>query len=267
MSSGSIGFGLLFSATMNAASAATPTMPASATIAEHPAWTLDQGIGGPGKAQRRERGTATVEPSSDVGVERLRHVPVAATMTKTPSGRLIRKIARQDTASTRYPPKSGPMAAATPPRPGPRADGTRPIARPEARLDHRQAPGSQQRAAHALDQPSGDQEAGAGRHGAEQRGHGEEHHADDEYPASPVPVAERAPEQDHRGERQQVAVEDPLQRRRGGMEVTADVRQRDVDHRAVQERHAGAEHGDRQNPSPRLALVGHPLFGHGYRLS
>ena len=233
----------------------------------HPAWTLDQGIGGPGKAQRRERGTATVEPSSDVGVERLRHVPGRGhahedaqrevDQEDRPPGHGVDEVSAQERADGRR--------HAT--EPGPRADGPRPISRPEARLDHRQASGSQQRAAHPLDQPSGDQEAGAGRHGAEERGHGEEHHADDEYPASPVPVPERAPEQDHRGERQQVAVEDPLQRRRGGMEVTADVRQRDVDHRAVQERHPGAEHGDRQNPSPRLALVGHPLFGHVYRLS
>ena len=67
------------------------------------------------------------------------------------------------------------------------------------------------------------------------------------------------------GERQQVAVEDPLQRRRGGMEITADVRQRDVDHRAVQERHPGA---DTEIASiDRPPSVGHPLFGHGYRLS
>ncbi len=39
----------------------------------------------------------------------------AAQKTKAPSGRLIRKIARQSTASISQPPISGPIAAATPP--------------------------------------------------------------------------------------------------------------------------------------------------------
>ncbi len=42
---------------------------------------------------------------------------VAARKTKTPIGRLIRKIARQEIAAISQPPSSGPNAVATPPSP------------------------------------------------------------------------------------------------------------------------------------------------------
>ena len=79
--------------------------------------------------------------------------------------------------------------------------------------------------------------------------------------AAPVAVAERSAEQDQRGERQQVAVEDPLQRAGRRAEVAADVGQRHVDDGAVEEGHARAQHGDGEHPAARAALVGDSVRG------
>ena len=68
--------------------------------------------------------------------------------------------------------------------------------------------------------------------------------------AASVAVAERATEQDQGGERQQVAVENPLERARRGTEVAADVRQGDVDDCAVEKGQARAQDGDDQDPAP-----------------
>ena len=158
-----------------------------------------------------------------------------------PIGRLIRKIARQEIAPISQPPSSGPSAVGDAAEARPGADRPGPVAGPEAGLDDRQAAGGQQRAADPLQQPRADQQLDARRDRAEQRGDGEEADAEDEDAPPPVAVAERAAEQDQRGEGQQVAVEDPLQGAGAGVEVAADVRQRDVDHGAVEERHPRAE--------------------------
>ena len=78
----------------------------------------------------------------------------------------------------------------------------------------------------------------------------------DEDAAAPVAVAERPAEQDQRGERQQVAVEDPLQGAGRCVEVAADVGQRDVDHGAVEEGHPRAQDGDGEHPATGGAVEG-----------
>ena len=140
------------------------------------------------------------------------------------------------------------------PRPG--ADRAGAVAGPEAGLDDRQAAGRQQGAADPLDQPGDDQQLGARRDRAEQRGGGEEADAEDEDAPPPVAVAERAAEQDQRGEGQQVAVEDPLQGAGAGAEVAADVRQGDVDDGAVEEGHPRAGDGGGEQPAAGGALEG-----------
>src|SRR5213076_2230307 len=80
------------------------------------------------------------------------------------------------------------------------------------------------------------------RYGAEQRGEREQADSEDEDSSPSVSVAERSSEQYQRRERQQVAVEDPLQRGGRGVEIAADVGQRDVDYGAVEKRHPRAEH-------------------------
>ena len=75
---------------------------------------------------------------------------------------------------------------------------------------------------------------------------------DHEDPAPAEPVAQRPAEQDQAGEREQVAVGDPLQLGEARVEVLADGAQRDVDDGAVEEGDARAERGRRDDrPSRR----------------
>ena len=99
---------------------------------------------------------------------------------------------------------------------------------------------------------------GRGREAAQQRGEREPHGADDEDPAPAEPVAERAAEQDQAGEREQVAVGDPLQLGQARVEVLADGAQRDVDDGAVEQRHPRAEDGRQRPPPGRGADVPQP---------
>ncbi len=96
-----------------------------------------------------------------------------------------------------------------------------------------------------------DQQLGGRRDRAQQRRGREQADAEHEDPAPPVAVAERAAEQDQRRERQQVAVEDPLQGARRRVEVAADVGQRDVDDGAVEEREARPQDRATAGPSAR----------------
>ena len=82
--------------------------------------------------------------------------------------------------------------------------------------------------------------------------------ADREHPPLAVDVAERAADQDQRAEREQVRVRHPLLRRQPAAEVALDRRQRDVDDRPVDRRHAGAE--DRRDQRQPLAPA-HPRAG------
>ena len=66
---------------------------------------------------------------------------------------------------------------------------------------------------------------------------------------APVAVAERAAEQDQRREREQVAVDRPLEAGDVGVEVASELRQRDVDDRGLEERDRRAEHGGREHPA------------------
>ena len=67
----------------------------------HPFRRLDQRVGGAGKAERGEQRAAAVERAVAVGSRVSGTWRAAIAMTKIPSGRLIRKIARHETASTR----------------------------------------------------------------------------------------------------------------------------------------------------------------------
>ena len=86
---------------------------------------------------------------------------------------------------------------------------------------------------------------------------GERHEAGDEDPPAAEAIAERAAEQQERGERDEVRVDRPLQTRDVGLQVAADRRQRDVDDRAVEERDARAEHGRGDHPARgRVSPIG-----------
>ena len=98
-----------------------------------------------------------------------------------------------------------------PAQPRPRADRASPILGMERGLDDREAPRREERAADALEDAGGDQELRARRERAQGRGEGEPDDPDveDETPAHPV--AQRTAQEDEGRERQEVAVEDPLE--------------------------------------------------------
>jgi hypothetical protein len=122
----------------------------------------------------------------------------------------------------------------------------------EGRLDQRQRPGRQQRTAHPLQGPRGDQHLRVRRQPAQQGRHREPHHPDDEHLPPPEPVPERPAQQDQPGQRDHVRVDRPLQDGQVRVEVAADARQGDVDDGRVQQRHGGAEDGGEQDPpAPR----------------
>ena len=112
------------------------------------------------------------------------------------------------------------------------------------------------------------------------RGDGEDRHADQEDAPPAEAVAQRAADQQQRGEEERIRLDDPLRLGRRGVEFALDRRQRDVDDRAVDERHARAEDRGHQHPAPargprtaspvrrpdggviagRLADLGHGVF-------
>ena len=233
-------------------------MPVTRIAAEAPcARRLDQRVGGAGEPERRQRRAAQVDPAASPSG---RCSPARAgsppRRRRSPIGRLITKIARQEIGADQVAAEQRPERRRHPAQPRPGADRAGAVAGPEAGLDDRQAARRQQRPADALDEPGEDQQLRARRHRAEQRGDGEEPDAEDEDAPPPVAVAERAAEQDQRGQGQQVAVEDPLQGAGAGAEVAADVRQGDVDDGAVEEGHPRAGDGDGEQPAPGGALEG-----------
>ncbi len=155
---------------------------------------------------------------------------------------------------------------------GPGADGPRPVVGAERRLEDGQAPRCQQRTAHPLHHPGEDEEHRGGGHRAQQRTDREHDDAELEDALAAEPVAERPAEQDQRRDRQQVAVEHPLQPADPGVEVVADCRQRHVDDGRVQEGDARAEDGGRQHPAASRRRERQPGFasrgrGRGHRRS
>ena len=137
----------------------------------------------------------------------------------TASGRLIRKTQRQpsrldEPAAEERADRAGDAAEA-----GPGADRPAAVLLPEGRLQDGEAARGQQRAADALQRPGRTSSLERRGERAEQRGGREPDDPDHEDPAAAEPVAERAAEQDQRGQRERVAVDGPLQpgerRRRG----------------------------------------------------
>ncbi len=85
---------------------------------------------------------------------------------------------------------------------------------------------------------------------AAERRQAEDRDPQHEHPLAPVVVAERAAQEDQRGQEERVALDDPLHLGGVGAEVALDHRQRDVDRAAVDEAHRRAE--DRRDQDPRL---------------
>ena len=143
--------------------------------------------------------------------------------------------------------RSGGPADTRHPRPG--ADRAGPVLGSERRLQDGEAAGGEEGAADALQRPGGDQRLDVGRQAAQQRREGEPHDADDEDAPPAEPVAERAAEQDHRGEGERVGVDGPGEARQTGSERVPDAWHGDVDDGRVDERERGAENRGGQDPA------------------
>jgi len=104
-------------------------------------------------------------------------------------------------------------------------------------LQDRQAAGREQRTANPLQQSRGNQRRQVGRQPADQRRGGEPDHANHEHASPPEPIAQRAPEQNERRQRQQIARDGPLQSVDARLQIAADGRQRHVDDGAVEHDH------------------------------
>ncbi len=203
-----------------------------------------------GEPRCREQRPRDVEPAGCRRVARLRHMPVRhedheganrqVDQEDPAPGHRIDEVAAEE-----RPDRSGDSA-----QPRPRTDRAGPVLGVERRLDDGEASRREEGAADALKDARGDQDLGAGRQRAQGRGEREpdDPHVEDQPPAHPV--AERAAEEDERRERQQVAVEDPLEVARRRAQVTPDLGHRDVHDGGLEERDPRAEDRDRQDPPP-----------------
>lgn len=139
---------------------------------------------------------------------------------------------------------------------GPYPDRAGAVAGPEGRLDDRQAGRCHQRASDTLHGSRGDEPANAGRGRAQHRRHGEPAQPGQEYPPPPPAVAERAGQQDQRGQGQGVARDGPLQGLEADMQVPSDRWQRDGDHRGVDPSHRRPHDHRRDHPPASRGGVG-----------
>ena len=213
----------------------------------------------PGETQRDDGRAEVVGPAHGGVVARLGDVARARSSTAAAaSGTLRKKMARHETASTSHPPTNGPTTTLTPLSPdhSPTAR-ARSSATKHAEMIAR-LPGTSRAppipcSARAAISTSVFGAAPQMTDAAVNESKPEHEHA-----AAPEAVAERAAEDDQRAEGEQVRVGDPLQVAEAGVQVARDRRQRDVDHRGVEEGDAGAEHRGGDDPPARGARVAHP---------
>lgn len=209
----------------------------------------DERVGQECQRERAERGPTHVEPAVVPWIARLRHVSQGDRHAQ----RRERKVDQEHPApagSVDEPAadeRADRRSDATEARP--HADGPRSLVGMKAGLDDGERARRQQRAADTLQGTREDQHSCGRRETAQQRAEREPDHPDDEDPAAAVTVAERATQENQPGQRDRVRVTDPLQGRQWGVQVVADVRQRDIDDGGVQQRHAGAQHGREDDPA------------------
>jgi hypothetical protein len=115
-----------------------------------------------------------------------------------------------------------------------------------------------QRGTDALQSAEGDQVGVVGRERACAGEHRERGQADEEDALAPVPISQRAADEDERRERKHVGVDHPLQVARRDTELALDRGQRHVHDRVVQQDHALPDaHRDKRQPSAALAELIH----------
>jgi hypothetical protein len=117
----------------------------------------------------------------------------------------------------------------------------------EIGVDNSQRPGRDQGAENALHDPECNQPGGVRGQRAAEGNDAEAGQPGQVYPFAAEDIPERAAEQYQGRQRQQVAVDDPLQVGKGDVQAAADPRQGQVDDGTVQEDDAGAQDGGDQD--------------------
>ena len=169
----------------------------------------------------------------------------------TISGTLIQKTKRHDRVSVRNPPAAGPAIVEIPLQ-AVQVPIARPLASPsKVAVTIASDPGTSRAPASPWIPRNAIRTPVLGRQRAEDRGGAEAGEPDrEDLPPSEV-VSERAADEHHRDERQQVGLDDPLLAGEAHSEVPLHRRQRDVHHRRVEEDHRrGEDRGDEGETLP-----------------
>ena len=219
----------------------------------------NQGVRHSAQAHSSKHGTRQVELPRGVDIPRLGHV----TLRDDDDNGGQRQVDEEDPtpawagheiAADERPDGAGDAAEA---RPG--ADRLTAILLHEGGIDDGEAARCEQRTANALERARGDQHLDVGRQRAQRRGNREPDGAEHEYSTSTVPVAERAAQENERSQRERVTGDRPLQSVELGVQVVAERRQGDVDHRRVDHGETRAQHCRGHQPPARRLIQPHAL--------
>ena len=216
----------------------------------HGALLADERVRREGQAPGAEHRSGRVDAAARRGVVGLGHVA----QRDGQHGGDERQVEQEDPTPRR---RAGDPAAeertdggGDPTEPGPGADGPGPVGGVEGRGQQRQAARGQQRSAHALHEPGGDEHLDGGSGRAHRRGRREPDEADAEHATATETVAQGPAQQDERGEGERVGGHDPLQAGEVGVQVPPEAGEGDVDDGGVERGHPRAEHGGRHHPAP-----------------
>ena len=188
-------------------------------------------------------------PRSPSGTTRATSSSVTST-----SGTFSAKIQRHEAVSTSWPPISGPMTTPMAPQAVHEPTALPRSSRGNTITITASAAGDTQRPADALERPGQHQDLDRGRDRAQERGHAEADQPGREHPPLAQDVAQRAADQDQRGQRDQVGVGRPLLAGEAAAEVLADGREGHVDHRRVHGHDRRAQDaGHQHEPLPGIA--------------
>ena len=139
---------------------------------------------------------------------------------------------------------------------GPGADGAAALLLGKEALMMARLPGVSKRGAQSLKSAGGDQLMDGLRHPASSRGKGEQRDAYQKNTTAAKEVASGTSDQDQCAEKQSVGLNYPLHVDDSCVEAGLEGGQGDIDHRAIDEGHAGAEDGSSEDPGSRAGLTG-----------
>ena len=157
------------------------------------------------------------------------------------TGRLTKKIQRQDRLSVSSPPRTGPTAAEAPGHRAPDTECCTPVTALVGGIQQGDGGGEHGGTPDALHSAGRDQQAGTRSQAAGQRRGREHGQAGQVDPPAAVQVGQRAQPHQQGGQGHRVAVDHPLQGRERGVQVNGHVRQCDVDDGHVHQQHESAE--------------------------